>query len=134
MAGWLRVCWWGLAVVGGGAAVGLVVWVSVGHPEGSDQGWGIAGSVAAFVALGVGLWQLKRSAPARGSATGGPLPVTADSGSVAAAGSIRNADGRDTAPGTGTGAGPAGGTGISATGGSIAAGGDIDGASAHRGP
>lgn len=43
MAGWARACWWGLSVVEVVAAVGLVVWASVGHPEGSDQGWGIAG-------------------------------------------------------------------------------------------
>lgn len=38
MTGWLRACWWGLAVVGVVAAVTLLVWVSVGHPEGADQG------------------------------------------------------------------------------------------------
>ncbi|MFD3701331.1 hypothetical protein ACFWUZ_35380 [Streptomyces sp. NPDC058646] len=128
MAGWLRVCWWGLAVVG---VVATVVWVSVGHPEGADQGWGIAGAVAGVAALGVALWQLRITPRTAESTVSAPVPVSAEGGSVAAGGGVRNAQARDTAPRTG--AAP-GGPGISASGGSVAAGGDIDGASAHQGP
>ncbi|UUU45175.1 hypothetical protein [Streptomyces sp. NBC_00162] len=103
--------------------------MSVGHPEGADQGWGIAGAVAGIAALGVALWQLKLTAQTASSTA---PAVTADGGSVAAAGTVRNARARDTAPGTGPGA--AAGPGVSASGGSVAAGGDVDGASAHHGP
>ncbi|MFG2233597.1 hypothetical protein ACGFNX_27000 [Streptomyces sp. NPDC048723] len=132
MTGWLRACWWGLAVVGVVAAVTLVVWVSVGHPEGADQGWGIAGAVAGIAALGVALWQLKLTAQTAESTVPAPQ-VSAETGSIAAGGTARNARARDTAPGTGS-VGAGGRPGISASSGSVAAGEDVDGASAHHGP
>ncbi|MFD5142522.1 hypothetical protein [Streptomyces sp. NPDC058401] len=134
MTGWARACWWGLSVIGIVTAAGLVVWVSVGHPEGADQGWGIAGAIAGIAALGIGLWQLRLTAGAAAATpASAPVAVTAQGGSVAAGGSVRNARARDTGPGTGTGA-ATGGPGISASGGSVAAGGDVDGSEAHQGP
>ncbi len=73
MTSWRRVCWWGLALLGAGTAVGLLVWVTAAHPEGSDQTWGVAGSVAGVAALGVSLWQLRAPSP-------DPAPLTDPSG------------------------------------------------------
>lgn len=159
MAGWLRWCWWGLAVVGCATAVTLLVWVSVADPEQSSQVWGIAGSAAGIAALGVSLWQVRATARSASSSTAsaasapvsgvsgvsgvpGPEPVHADGGSNAARGTIRNSrahDGTVAPPGTASaptpGATPGPTTnGLSASGGSNAAGGDIDGSTAHRGP
>lgn len=68
MTGWQRMYWWGFALLGAGAAVGLLVWVTAAHLEGSGQAWGVAGSVAGVAALGVSLWQLRVPGP-------GPAPV-----------------------------------------------------------
>ncbi|MET9922876.1 hypothetical protein ABZZ04_38330 [Streptomyces sp. NPDC006435] len=45
----------GLALLGTGAGVGLLVWVTVAHPEGSAQGWGVVGAVAGPATTGASL-------------------------------------------------------------------------------
>lgn len=138
MVGWRKACWWGLAALGAGVAVGLLVWVSAADLERSSQAWGVAGSLAGILALGVALRQLKASmaaAPPVLVPPEGPGLVRAEGGSNAAGESIRNSQARDTAPQAGPAPGPAPeGPGISASGGSNAAVGDIDGSTAHRGP
>lgn len=126
MTGLWRAWWLGLGVVGGVAAVGLLVWVTTAHPEGSAQAWGVAGSVASVAALAVAVWQL------RNSAHGPVVPVQADGGSNAAGGSMNNPSARDTRPGSGP--PPAQVPGVSASGGSNAAGGDMNDPTAYRGP
>ncbi|MEU5215384.1 hypothetical protein AB0G79_04175 [Streptomyces sp. NPDC020807] len=122
MATWQRMCWWGLALVGAGAGVGLLVWVTVSHPEGSAQGWGVAGAVAGIVAAGVGLWQLRAPAPAATTATG---PVVAERGGIAARGNVT----RSSTTYVGTpppSPSPPGQDGLVAREGGIAAGGDVE--------
>lgn len=134
MMGWRRVCWWGLALLGAGAAVGLLVWVTVAHPEGSAQTWGVAGSVAGVAALGVSLWQLR--VPVTGPApSGGPVPppglvepVTGERGAIVARGNVTGSSTRYTAPAPAAPAAPQpGGTpGLAGSDGAIVAGGDVD--------
>lgn len=130
---WLRACWWVLAVVGAGAAVGLLVWVTAADLERSSQVAGVVGTVAGIAALGVALRQLRTSTPPPPAPTPVPPPsVRAEGGSNAAGGSARNVHARDTAaPTTAPVAGPAG-PGVHASGGSNAAGGDIEGSTAQH--
>lgn len=134
---WQRVSWWGLAAVGAGAAVGLLVWLSVADLGRSSQAWGVVGSVASVAALGVALGQLRRSTPVASpgvaSVSSPAQRVRAEGGSIAAGGSVRNVRASD-APGAVVGPHPGGsGPGVCAVDGSIAAGGDVDGAIARRG-
>lgn len=141
MTGWLRLCWWGLAVLGAGTAVGLLVWVTVAHPEGSDQAWGVAGAVAGVAALGVSLWQLRPRAPGTAPAGGPPgassaspsppgqgEPVTGERGAIVARGNVTGSSTRSTGPGTSAPAAPppGGSTGLAGSDGAIVAGESID--------
>jgi Na+/melibiose symporter-like transporter len=93
MTGRMRACWWGLAVLGACAAVGLVVWVTAAHPEGAGQAWGAVGAVAGVAAVVVSLWQL-RAAPAPVSPPGSAAPpspveqVTGERGAIVARGNV----------------------------------------------
>ncbi|GCD93661.1 hypothetical protein [Embleya hyalina] len=131
MTVWVKVCWWGLAVVGGLAAVALVVWMSAADLERSSQWAGVIGTLIALSALGVALWQVRTTPPGPGPSPS--EPVHAETGSIAARGNIRNASARGTATGAGSPTPPTG-PGISASDGSIAAGGDVEGSTAHHGP
>ncbi|MET9345551.1 hypothetical protein [Streptomyces termitum] len=129
MATWRRVCWWGLALVGAGAAVGLLVWVTVKHPEGSAQGWGVVGAVAGVIAAGAALWQLRAAAPPP-APTPAPTPadpVVAERGGIAARGNVTRSSTRyaGTPPATPAPV-PASPDGLTARDGSIAAGGDVE--------
>ncbi|MFB7518107.1 hypothetical protein [Streptomyces sp. NPDC056144] len=128
MVTWQRVCWWGLALLGAGAGIGLLVWVTVSHPEGSAQGWGVAGGVAGLVAAGVGLWQLR--AAAAGAAAPAPAPagpVVAERGGIAARGNVTRSSTTyvGTPPPSSTPPAP-GQDGLAARDGGIAAGGDVE--------
>ncbi len=122
MTGWLRVCWWGLALLGAGAAVGLLVWVTAAHPEGSGQAWGVAGSVAGVAALGVSLWQLRAPAPEPAE------PVTGERGAIVARGNVTSSSTWYSgpvhpAPATSP---PGGSSGLAGSDGAIVAGGDVE--------
>ncbi|MFE5729804.1 hypothetical protein ACFQ7A_02670 [Streptomyces sp. NPDC056528] len=132
MATWQRVCWWGLALLGAGAGVGLLVWVTVAHPEGSAQGWGVAGAVAGLVAAGAALWQLRTAAagnpaptpPTPPAPTG---PVVAERGAIAANGNVTGASTKYTGtPPQTPSPNPSGSTGIVGRDGGIAAGGSVE--------
>ncbi|MFJ4339588.1 hypothetical protein [Streptomyces sp. NPDC088915] len=131
MATWQRVCWWGLALLGAGAGVGLLVWVTVAHPEGSAQGWGVAGAVAGLVAAGAALWQLRAAAagnpaptpPTSPAPTG---PVVAERGAIAANGNVTGSSTKYTGSSPqGSSPGASGTTGLVGRDGAIAAGGDV---------
>ncbi|MDR3079980.1 MAG: hypothetical protein LBV60_03480 [Streptomyces sp.] len=128
MGTWRRRCWWGLAVLGIGAVAGLVVWLTMAHPEGSAQAWGVVGGVAGVAATVVSLWQLRPAAASPAPATP-PPPVTAENGGIAARGNVTRSSTRHigTAPTTTP---PAPGRqpneGLVARNGGIAAGGDVE--------
>ncbi|MFF4277075.1 hypothetical protein [Streptomyces sp. NPDC001536] len=130
MTDWRRVCWWGLALLGAGTAVALLVWVTAAHPEGSGQAWGIAGSVAGVAALGVSLWQLRAPSPhpAPVPPPGPAEPVTGERGAIVARGNVTGSSTRYTAPASPSPAArPPGGTpGLTGSDGAIVAGGDVD--------
>ncbi|WP_158822079.1 hypothetical protein [Streptomyces sp. NRRL F-5727] len=97
MTTWQRKCWWGLALMGAGAGVGMLVWVTVSHPEGSAQGWGVVGAVAGLVAAGAALWQLRTAATSTSAPTATPAPapttapvapVVAERGAIVARGNV----------------------------------------------
>ena len=119
--------------------MGLLVWVTIAHPEGSAQTWGVAGSVAGVAALGVSLWQLR--VPAPGPAPSGPPatppgpvpppglvePVTGERGAIVARGNVTGSSTRYTGTAPAAPAPPPGGTsGVAGSDGAIVAGGDVD--------
>ncbi|GAA3092702.1 hypothetical protein GCM10017562_75050 [Streptomyces roseofulvus] len=132
MTTWQRKCWWGLALIGAGAGVGLLVWVTVSHPEGSAQGWGVVGAVAGLVAAGAALWQLRTSAsstpaPTAGPAPAPPTPVVAERGAIVARGNVTRSSTHysGTSPAPSHPATPHA-EGLAGRDGAIAAGGDIE--------
>ncbi|MEV3856921.1 hypothetical protein AB0J38_21640 [Streptomyces sp. NPDC050095] len=143
MTVWLRMWWWGLALLGAGAAVGLLVWVTAAHPDGSGQTWGVAGSVAGVAALGVSLWQLRTPAPGPAPSPvvppvppEPPAPVIADGCAIAARGNVTNSSTRYTGPVPSEPAEPphSGESGVVSRDGSIAAGGDVHDSHTERLP
>ncbi|MFJ8444292.1 hypothetical protein [Kitasatospora griseola] len=121
MTGWRRVWWWGLGAVGAGAAVGLVVWVTAVHPDGSGQAWGAVGAVAGVAAVVVALWQLRTSAAAP------PTGPVGHSGAIVSDGSVSDSSTRvvGSAPASGAGGGATGSTGSTGSTGAIVARGDV---------
>jgi hypothetical protein len=122
--------------------VGLLVWLTVVHPEGSDQAWGVAGAVAGVAALGVALRQLRASvgvsAPVGASPVAPPAtsvpsaqpaePVVGERGAIVARGSVRGSSTRyigpaSAAPGASS---QGGGPGLAGSDGAIVAGGDAE--------
>ncbi|MFD7982511.1 hypothetical protein ACFV4M_03915 [Kitasatospora indigofera] len=124
MTDWQRVCWWGLGVVGAGAAVGLVVWVTAAHPNGAGQAWGAVGAVAGVAAVVVALWQLRSTAPVS-SASSIPSagPMSGSGGAIVAdgevSGSSTSAGGPVPAPAPGPAAGMHGSSGAIVSGGGV---------------
>jgi len=89
MTGVQRACWWGLGGLGAAVSVGLAVWVTATHPEGSGQAWGAVGAVAGVAAVVAALWQLRVSA----SAAAAPSlagSMRGDSGAIVTDGSVAN--------------------------------------------
>ncbi|MET9444401.1 hypothetical protein [Streptomyces sp. NPDC006610] len=116
--------------------MGLLVWVTVAHPEGSDQAWGVVGAVAGVAALGVALWQLRASvagpasagAPVAPSASGPVEQVVGERGAIVARGSVRGSSTRyvgpaSAAPGASS---QGGGPGLVGSDGAIVAGEDVE--------
>lgn len=149
MTGWQRLCWWGLALLGAGAAVGLLVWVTAVHPDGSAQAWGVAGSVAGVAALGVSLWQLRAPRPALAggppaappSAVPPPGPVeppesaAGQRGAIVARGNVTGSSTRYTGPTPPASAAPQGGpAGLAGSDGAIVAGQDVEDSHTEYGP
>ncbi|MER6914857.1 hypothetical protein ABT354_24545 [Streptomyces sp. NPDC000594] len=137
MAMWQRVCWWGLALLGAGAGVGLLVWVTVSHPEGSAQGWGVVGAVAGLIAAGAALWQLRVAASATPAPAPPPAPspstapVVAERGAIVAQGNVTRSSTRyigtpPAAHSPGTSGAAVGPDGLVGRDGAIVAGGDIE--------
>lgn len=132
--------WWGLAVLGACAAVGLVVWVTAAHPEGSGQAWGAVGAVAGVAAVGVSLWQLRAgSAPTSPPGHVPPAPVeqvTGERGAIVARGNVTGSSTRyiGTPPTpSATATPPSGPDGLTGRDGAIVAGEDVtDSHTDHR--
>ncbi|MGW7729859.1 hypothetical protein ACWGJ6_42160 [Streptomyces canus] len=104
--------------------------MTVAHPEGSGQAWGVAGSVAGVAALGVSLWQLRTPSP-----NPAPIPppspaepVAGERGAIVARGNVTSSSTRYTGPAPATPAAPPpGGTpGLTGSDGAIVAGEDVD--------
>ncbi|MEW2524447.1 hypothetical protein [Streptomyces sp. NPDC047071] len=146
MTNWQRV-WWGLALLGAGSAVGLLVWVTVAHPEGSAQAWGVFGAVAGVAALGVALWQLRTpghvpspaggppAAPPAPAPPGAGEPVIAERGAIAARKDVTNSSTRYTGSAPPASAAPYGGApGVAGSDGGIAAGGNVENSHTEYGP
>ncbi|WP_405653920.1 hypothetical protein [Streptomyces sp. NBC_00019] len=121
--------------------MGLLVWVTAAHPEGSGQTWGVAGSVAGVAALGVSLWELRVPDPGPAPAGGLPAtplapvppprpvePVTGERGAIVARGNATGSSTRYTGPTPPAPAAPpqGGSPGLAGSDGAIVAGEDVD--------